>query len=193
MGWAKSASTGRRKTSYQVSMPTATPVREPPITMIGSSSKSSAATTQRPAPVEGQAASPKRDRRPLPVYDVATGEDLETPVNLDNTLLQVMFPDLEIALGQVPPPPPGSSPEQVEAHWQAVLADLPRDLGDQDGSARHGAMALDIATGARKEGRFVYTDGQVGRSMKDVQSQSRVCRRTSMATPPLDSNSLIEA
>jgi hypothetical protein len=133
---------------------------------------------------EAEGELPKRERRPLPVYDVATGENLETPVNLDNTLLQAMFPDpssssgqapstgsgqaLEIALGQVPPPPPRSSPEQVEAHWQAVLEDLSRNLNDQDGSARHGAMALDIATGARKEGRFMYTDGQVGRQVADT-------------------------
>ncbi len=138
MGWAKSASTGRRKTTYQVPMPASTPLREAPIGVGGSSSGSSAVTTQPPAPAEAQVDSPKRDRvrrqrRPLPVYDVATGEDLETPVNLDNTLLQVMFPDLDIVLGQVPPPPFRSSPEQVEAHWQAVLEDLARDLGDQDG------------------------------------------------------------
>ena len=99
---------------------------------------------------------------------MATGEDLETPVNLDNTLLQVMFPDLDIVLGQVPPPPFRSSPEQVEAHWQAVLEDLAHDLGDQEGLTRHVPMALDIATGARKEGRFMYTDGQVGRQVADT-------------------------
>ncbi len=104
----------------------------------------------------------KRDRRALPVYDVATGQDLETPVNLDNTLLQAMFPDLRIALGQVPPPPAHSSPEQLEAYYQAVIQDLARDLADQEG------LSLDVATGARKEGRFMYTDGQVGRKVADT-------------------------
>jgi hypothetical protein len=117
---------------------------------------------------------PKRDRRALPVYDVASGEDLETPVNLDNTLLQVMFPDLQIALGQVPPPPPRATPEQIEAYWQSVLEDLARDLGGQEGVAGQtplagqGNLALDVATGARKEGRFLYTDGAVGRQVADT-------------------------
>jgi hypothetical protein len=162
MGWAKSASTGRRKTTYQAPMPAATTLREVPVGM------AEARTEHTLAALEVEGEPPKRDRRPLSVYDVRTGEDLETPVNLDNTLLQVMFPDLEIALGQVPPPPPRSSPEQVEAHWQAVLEDLSRSLRDQDGTARHGAMALDIATGARKEGRFMYTDSQVGRQVADT-------------------------
>ncbi len=109
-----------------------------------------------------------RVRWAVPTYDVSTGEDLEIPVNMDNSLLQVMFPDLEIALGQVPPPPPRSSPEQVEAHYQAALEDLARDLADQEGSARHGNMALDIATGARKEGCFLFTDGLVGRQVADT-------------------------
>lgn len=156
MGWAKSASTGRRKTTYQVPMPAANPLREGPIGM------PQAGTVNAPKLVEVEVELPKRDRRPLPVYDVATGEDLETPVNLDNTLLQVMFPDLDIVLGQVPPPPPRSSPEQVEAHWQAVLEDLTRDLGDQVD------VSLDIATGARKEGRFMFTDGQVGRQVAET-------------------------
>ena len=164
MGWAKSASTGRRKTTYRVPMPDTTALREAPIGL------AAAGTVRAPILVEAKVELPKRVRRPLPVYDVATGEDLETPVNLDNTLLQVMFPDLEIALGQVPPPPPRSSPEQVEAHWQAVLEDLCRDLpvlagrpgGDQPG------VTLDIATGARKEGRFMYTDGRVGRQVADT-------------------------
>jgi hypothetical protein len=162
MGWAKSASMGRRKTTYQVPMPPATSLREAPIGMAEARTEHTLAALE----VEGEL--PKRDRRPLSVYDVRTGEDLETPVNLDNTLLQAMFPDREIALGQVPPPPPRSSPEQVEAHWQAVLEDLSRSLGDQDGTARHGAMALDIATGARKEGRFMFSDGQVGRQVADT-------------------------
>jgi hypothetical protein len=89
------------------------------------------------------------------------------PVNLDNTLLQAMFPDpsvdlergLHIALGQVPPAPHRATPEQLEAHWQSVLEDLARDLVDREG------LALDVATGARKEGRFLNTDGQVGRQV----------------------------
>jgi hypothetical protein len=104
----------------------------------------------------------KRQRRALPVYNVSSGEDLETPVNLDNTLLQVMLPELKIALGQVPPPPARSSLHQLEAHWQQVLEDLSRDLGGQPG------VSLDIATGARKEGRFMFTDGQVGRQVADT-------------------------
>ncbi|MGD9146879.1 MAG: hypothetical protein PVI80_15035, partial [Anaerolineae bacterium] len=112
MGWAKSASTGRRKATYQVPMLAATPLREAPIGVGKNSSGSPRAVAiHSPVSAEAQVDSLKRDRRPLPVYDVSTGEDLETPVNLDNTLLQVMFPDLEISLGQVPPPPPRSSPE----------------------------------------------------------------------------------
>ncbi|MDD3827097.1 MAG: hypothetical protein PHY79_14115 [Anaerolineae bacterium] len=107
----------------------------------------------------------KKDRRALQVYDVATGEDLETPVNLDNSLLQVMFPDLQVALGQVPAPPLRATPEQIEAYWQSVLEDLARDLGSQDGVEGQAVLALDVATGARKEGRFLYTDGQVGRQV----------------------------
>ena len=168
MGWAKSASTGRRKTTYQVPMPATIPLREAPIGVVGNSSSSSPAVTMHsPGSAEAQVDSPKRNRvrrkrRPLPVYDVSTGEDLETPVNLDNTLLQAMFPYLEIALGQVPPPATRSSPKQVEAHWQAVLEDLSGDLGEKEG------FSLDIATGARKEGRFMFTNGQVGRQVADT-------------------------
>jgi len=104
-----------------------------------------------------------RIRWAVPTFDVGTGEDLETPVNVDNGLLQVMFPDLEIALGQVPPPSPRSSPEQVEAHYQTALEDLARDLGGSEGS-----LALDIATGARKEGVFLFSDGLVGRQVADT-------------------------
>jgi hypothetical protein len=171
MGWAKSATTGRRKTTCQALLPAPIPMRETPIGMrAGTSRVTRAVPAPSPVRVELQAQSPARDRRPLPVYDVSTGQDLETPVNLDNTLLQAMFPDLQIALGQVPPPPPRSSPEQVEAHWQAVLEDLSRDLGDQAGpqTTLGTGMALDVATGARKEGRFLYTDGQVGRQVADT-------------------------
>ena len=165
MGWAKSATTGRRKTTYQASMSAATLLREPaaPLGAGTIAGGSPAAEPSRPS-LEDQAqrASLKRQRRALPVYDVATGQDLETPVNLDNTLLQAMFPDLQIALGQVPPLPPRAKPEQVEAHWQAALDDLTKDLARQEG------LALDVATGARKEGRFLYTDGQVGRQVADT-------------------------
>ncbi|MGD2207338.1 MAG: hypothetical protein PVH17_11230, partial [Anaerolineae bacterium] len=113
-----------------------------------------------------------RIRWGLPVHDVATGEDLETPVNLDNTLLQAMFPDLEVALGQVPDPPPGSNPEQVEAHYQAALEDLstcPEGIKTGlAGDLAQPGVALDIATGARKEGRFTFTDGCVGRMVADT-------------------------
>ena len=177
MGWAKSASTGRRKTPYQAPVPAASALRESPAGIgagIGGALSVDAVSpsTAVEAPVDsrkrerarrqGQRERARRLRRPLPVYDVATGEDLETPVNLDNTLLQVMFPDLEIILGQVPPLPTRSSPEQVEAHWQAVLEDLSRDLGDQ------ASVSMDIATGARKEGRFMFTDGQVGRQVAET-------------------------
>ena len=108
------------------------------------------------------AEAPKRDRRALPVYDVKTGRDLDTPVNLDNTLLQAMFPDLTIALGQVPPPPPNAGAKETEAYYQAVVQHLVRNLADQEG------LALDVATGARKEGRFTYTDGRVGRKVADT-------------------------
>jgi hypothetical protein len=157
MGWAKSAGTGRRTTiHYQLSAPGAA-LRERPLAEPGGGG-------MKPrAPDTGEVQErPLRNRRALPVYDVATGEDLETPVNLDNTLLQAIFPDLRIALGQVPPPPLRATPEQLEAYWQSVLEDLARDLGDQEG------MSLDVATGARKEGRFMYTDGQVGRQVADT-------------------------
>ena len=167
MGWAKSSSTGRRTTSYQVAMPAVTSLRESSVGMAAATEEEPTANVEHaPTPTAVPENRPKRDRCPLPVYDVATGEDLETPVNLDNTLLQVMFPDLDIVLGQVPPPPFRSSPEQVEAHWQTVLEDLSRDLGDQETDGP--ALALDIATGARKEGRFMYTDGQVGRQVADT-------------------------
>jgi len=165
MGWAKSAGTGRRTTiHYQLSAPGAALRERPPAEPGGGGMKPRA-----PDPGEVQDR-PRRNRRALPVYDVATGEDLETPVNLDNTLLQAMFADLRIALGQVPPPPLRATPEQIEAYWQLVLEDLARDLpalagrpgGDQEG------MSLDVATGARKEGRFMYTDGQVGRQVADT-------------------------
>jgi hypothetical protein len=143
MGWARSAASGRRGTTYQLPAPKATPLRE---------------STPGVATVSLGASLPTRQRRALPVYDVATGEDLETPVNLDNTLLQVLFPELTVALGQVAPPPCGS-PEQVAAHWQHVVEDLARDLK---------GTTLDVATGARKEGRFLFTDGQVGRQVADT-------------------------
>ena len=157
MGWAKSAGTGRHTTiHYQLAASSAALRERPPAEPDYGGMKPRA-----PDPGEVQER-PRRNRRELPVYDVATGQDLETPVNLDNTLLQVMFPDLKIALGQVPPPPLRAGPEEIEAHWQSVLEDLARDLADQDG------LSLDVATGARKEGRFMYTDGQVGRQVADT-------------------------
>ncbi len=159
MGWAKSATTGRRKVTYQASGPAAAFVREPTARLAAGPT---AQSIRPPAQVEVERASPKRERRALPVYDVHTGQDLETPVNLDNTLLQAIFPNLQIALGQVLPPPPHATAEQVEAHWQAALDDLIQDLARQEG------LALDVATGARKEGRFLYTDGQVGRQVADT-------------------------
>ncbi len=150
MGWAKSASAGRKATVYQLPTPTAAPLRE---------------SAPGGLAVGTGGGLPTRQRRALPVYDVSTAEDLETPVNLDNTLLQVMFPELEVALGQVAPPPSRSSSEQVEAHWQQVLEDLTRDL---DGTPGQGSLALDVATGARKEGRFLFTDGQMGRQVADT-------------------------
>ena len=155
MGWAKSASTGRRRTNYRASAPVAVPLRESPASLEIAGEAQLPVTDVRPN-------RSKRDRRALPVYDVSTGQDLETPVNLDNTLLQVMFPDLRIALGQVPPPPPRATPEQIEAHWQTALEDLTKDLAGMEG------LTLDVATGARKEGRFMYTDGQVGRQVADT-------------------------
>ncbi len=172
MGWGRSSSAGRRSVAYHIPAPQAQPLRESPPT--GSGTGYSADVAADPGPIEQAGAQspaatlqaepvlPTRQRRALPVYDVATGQDLETPVNLDNTLLQVMFPDLRIALGQVPPPPPRSTPEQVEAHWQNALHDLSRDLAGQEG------LALDVATGARKEGRFMYTDRRVGRLVADT-------------------------
>jgi len=122
MGWAKSAGTGRRTTiHYQLSAPGAALREQPPAEPGDGGMKPRA-----PDPGEVQERL-RRNRRALPVYDVATGEDLETPVNLDNTLLQAMFPDLRIALGQVPPPPLRATPEQLEAYWQSVLEDLARD------------------------------------------------------------------
>ena len=174
MGWGKSSSAGR--TDHRLPHPGASGARRsarapaaggagvlplPCRQMLGALEHRGGAAADH-APVAGRARLPSRQRRALPVYDVATGQDLETPVNLDNTLLQVMFPDLRIALGQVPPPPPRSTPEQVEAHWQKVLQDLSRDLAGQEG------LALDVATGARKEGRFMYTDRQVGRLVADT-------------------------
>jgi hypothetical protein len=188
MGWAKSAGTGRRIVTYQAPVPPAMRLRDGvPGVGIGSlawppghargeaqqADQGQGIESARPAETSG-ADRPKRDRRALPVYDVATGEDLETPVNLDNTLLQAMFPDLQIALGQVPPPPPRATPEQLEAYWQSVLEDLARDLGGRERSAGQaplagqGNLALDVATGARKEGRFLYTDGAVGRQVADT-------------------------
>jgi hypothetical protein len=165
MGWAKSAATGRRRITYQAPTLATTLLREPP-SRLGASTGAAGGPTAEPirplAEAEAQKASPKRQRQALPVYDVSTGHDLETPVNLDNTLLQAMFPDLRIALGQVPPLPPRAGPEELEAHWQSVLEDLSRDLADQEG------LTLDVATGARKEGRFLYTDGQVGRQVADT-------------------------
>jgi hypothetical protein len=173
MGWAKSATTGRRRVTYQASTPAATVLREPSA-WLGAGAiagGSPAAEPGRPSvEVEAERTGPRRQRQALPVYDVATGQDMETPVNLDNTLLQVMFPDLGIALGQVPPPPPRSTPEQAEAHSQKVLQDLSRDLAGQacPEPERGKGLALDVATGARKEGRFMYTDGQVGRQVADT-------------------------
>ena len=174
MGWKKSAGAARRKpVSYAASAPAGAALRERPLGGSGIASGAPSAAIPEDArkaqpeqtaqPLDtGEQTRPRRDRRALPVYDVASGEDLETPVNLDNTLLQAMFPDLQIALGQVPPPPPRATAEQLEAHWQAALEDLAKDLAGQDG------LALDVATGARKEGRFLFTDGQVGRQVADT-------------------------
>ena len=172
MGWGKSSSAGRRSVAYRIPTPQTRPIRES-LPADGGSGYSANVAADRGATQQTQAQPltaqpptepllPSRQRRVLPVYDVATGQDLETPVNLDNTLLQVMFPDLKIALGQVPPPPPRSTPEQVEAHWQKALQDLSRDLAGQEG------LVLDVATGARKEGRFMYTDRRVGRLVADT-------------------------
>jgi hypothetical protein len=168
MGWGKSS--GAKRTAYRLGAPPAATLREAPPGMgagIGLASGGSGgpvdgSSTELPARPSEMANPTKRDRRALPVCDVATGQDLETPVNLDNTLLQAMFPDLRIALGQVPPPPARSSPEQLEVYYQTVIHDLARDLAGQEG------MALDVATDARKEGRFLYTDGQVGRKVADT-------------------------
>ncbi|MBN1139030.1 MAG: hypothetical protein JXM73_20765, partial [Anaerolineae bacterium] len=165
MGWAKSPSTGRRKAAYQAPTPAATVLREPLARLAAGAGAGGYPTPEpiRPlAEAKAERTVPKRQRQALPVYDVSTGQDLETPVNLDNTLLQAMFLDLRIALGQVPPPPPRASPEELEAHWQSVLEDLSRDLAEQ------GGLSLDVATGARKDGRFMYTDGRVGRQVADT-------------------------
>jgi hypothetical protein len=174
MGWAKSATASRRGVTYRAPAPTGIALREPGLAGTDFGVSSTMATQVKSGPGQETQSEPsgesmtskqpasKRDRRVLPVYDVSTGDDLETPVNLDNSLLQVMFPDLEITLGQVPPPPARAAPEQLEAHWQSVLEDLSRDLGGQEG------IALDVATGARKEGRFMFTDGQVGRMVADT-------------------------
>jgi hypothetical protein len=171
MGWGKSSGAGRRNIAYRIPAPQAAPLREEGATGGGAYAASVPADAGLPepsevvqptTPVAAEPVLPSRQRRALPVYDVATGQDLETPVNLDNTLLQVMFPDVKIALGQMPPPPPRSTPEQVEAHWQKALQDLSRDLEGQPG------QALDVATGARKEGRFMYTDRRVGRQVADT-------------------------
>jgi hypothetical protein len=191
MGWSKS-SAGRRPTTYRITGPGARPLHEgtggggsagapsserlsgpapggigpgqpnlPPETVLQSQEAPGAEKAQT-LPDAGPGNTSKRNRRSLPVYDVASGEDLETPVNLDNSLLQAMFPNLQLALGQAPPPPANATPEQVEAHWQAVLEDLVQDLAGQE------AIALDIATGGRKEGRFLYTDGQIGPRVADT-------------------------
>jgi hypothetical protein len=171
MGWGKSSGAGRRSVAYRIPAPQAIPVREGVASGDAAYAALAPEATKLPEPPEAlgpaapaavEPALPSRQRRALPVYDVVTGQDLETPVNLDNTLLQVMFPDLKIALGQVPPPPPRSTPEQVEAHWQKALHDLSQDLAGQEG------LALDVATGARKEGRFMYTDRRVGRLVADT-------------------------
>ncbi|MBN1658943.1 MAG: hypothetical protein JXA93_11100, partial [Anaerolineae bacterium] len=178
MGWAKSASTGRRRTMYAVTTPASVPLREPAAPMAGDpvgvdTFPDDQTPSSTPADGEGKPAS-RRNRQVLPVYDVATGEDLETPVNLDNTLLQAMFPDLAIAMGQVPPPPPcprGKDPDQhMQEHWQSALGHLSKDLAGQAclESERGNPLALDIATGGRKEGRFMFTDGQVGRLVADT-------------------------
>jgi hypothetical protein len=81
-----------------------------------------------------------------------------------------------LTLGQVPPPPPRICPEQVEAHYPAALENLARDLACQACQAcpdalwasRRAGLALDVATGARKEGRFLFTDGLVGRQVADT-------------------------
>jgi hypothetical protein len=168
MGWGKSS--GAKRTAYRLGKPPAAALREAPpgadagigFTTGGSAGAVAEIPAEVPLRAPDMANASKRDRRALPVYDVATGQDLETPVNLDNTLLQAMFPDLRIALGQVPPPPYQSSPEQLEVYYQTVIQDLARDLADQEG------LALDVATGARKEGRFMYTDGQIGRKVADT-------------------------
>ena len=116
MGWAKSAGVGRRVVTYHASVAAAVSLRERPPGAGADFGAALSGVDAGKGPGEGQMAEPeqtserievgdrsKRNRRALPVYDVATGEDLETPVNLDNTLLQVMFPDLRVALGQVPP------------------------------------------------------------------------------------------
>ncbi|MBN1658475.1 MAG: hypothetical protein JXA93_08750, partial [Anaerolineae bacterium] len=178
MGWAKSASTGRRRTTYVVTVPASVPLRETADPVVGIPAGVETLVDgpmAQPAPMggEGQSSS-KRNRRALPVIDVSTGEDLETPVNLDNTLLQAMFPDLAIVMGQVPPPPPCPRGKDLETHmqehWESVLKDLGNDLAGQacPEGERGNPMALDIATGGRKEGRFMFTDGQVGRMVADT-------------------------
>ena len=81
-------------------------MRERPVGGGAGPGREGAAGASLPDPVAPDR--PTRQRRSLPVYDVATGEDLETPVNLDNTLLQVMFPDPSTSLYT------GSAPYQHE-------------------------------------------------------------------------------
>jgi len=176
MGWSKTAGTGRRGTiSYQLSSPAGVLRERSPAGSGGASAGNeidSGPREEREAeqPLLSEPAEavdrPGKDRRALQVYDVATGEDLETPVNLDNSLLQAMFPDLAVAMGQVPPPPAcprGKDPEMhMREHWENVLGHLGRDLAEQEG------LALDIATGGRKEGRFMFTDGQIGQMVADT-------------------------
>ena len=155
-------------------MPATTPLREVPVGMaVGGS-------VHAPILVEAEVELPKRDRHPLPVYDVSTGEDLETPVNLDNTLLQVMFPDLEISLGQVPPPPPRRprwDPDFSTA-WKnrstsARQPPRPRGRGGKSGLRRAGCQ---VTPGGREPTESATENRPPKRPLREDRAPARVKR-----------------
>ena len=88
MGWKKSAVAVRRKpVAYPASAPTAAPLRERTPARSGAASgvasraapgdvERTASEPALPSPEGEEPSRPRRERRALPVYDVASGEDL---------------------------------------------------------------------------------------------------------------------
>ena len=86
MGWGRSS--GTKRTAYRLSKPPAAVLRETSPGM-GAGISSASGGTGLPVRAPDVANASNRDRRALPVYDVATGQDLESCRNLLLSCVQI--------------------------------------------------------------------------------------------------------